>query len=95
MVYVQVTVLSSIIDSIKQLLERTPPELSSDIIDTGIYLTGGSAQITNLSKLIEMETDLKVNVVRNPGESVVRGISKIISDSKYRKLLYTPSENKY
>lgn len=42
-----------------------------------------------------METDLKVNVVRNPGESVVRGISKIISDSKYRKLLYTPSENKY
>ena len=88
-------VLSSIIDSIKQLLERTPPELSSDIIDTGIYLTGGSAQITNLSKLIEMETDLKVNVVRNPGESVVRGISKIISDSKYRKLLYTPSENKY
>ena len=33
--------------------------------------------------------------VRNPGESVVRGISKIISDSKYRKLLYTPSENKY
>lgn len=84
---------SSIIDSIKLLLERTPPELSADIIDTGIYLTGGSSCIKNINILIEQETGLKVNIVRTPGESVIRGIAKIISDPKYKKLMYTPREN--
>lgn len=84
--------LVSIVESIKTLLERTPPELSADIIDTGIYLTGGSSCINNLDKLIEQETGLKVNAVRTPGESVVRGLAKIISDPQYGKLIYTPRE---
>lgn len=83
----------AIIESIKLLLERTPPELSADIIDTGIYLTGGSSCIKNLDKLIEQETGLKVNQVRTPGESVIRGIAKIISDPKYKNLVYTPRDN--
>lgn len=87
--------LTSIIEAIKQLLERTPPELSADIIETGIYLTGGSAEIKNLDKLIEQETDLKVNLVKTPGESVIRGISKIVSDTKYKKLMYTPRESSF
>ena len=80
----------TIIDSIKTLLERTPPELSADIVDTGIYLTGGSSQIKNLDKLISAETDLKINLTDNPEESVIRGISYIMSDTKFRKLMYEP-----
>lgn len=80
----------TIIDSIKTLLERTPPELSADIVETGIYLTGGSAKIKNLDRLITSETDLKVNLTENPSESVIRGISYIMSDLKYRKLMYEP-----
>ena len=86
---------TDIIDAIKTLLERTPPELSSDIIDTGIFLTGGSAAIKNLDKLIAQETDLKVNTVKNPGESVIRGLSMIVSDSKYKKLTYEPRESSF
>lgn len=84
------TFFDSIVDEIKTLLERTPPELSADIMQKGIYLTGGSAQIKNLDQLISQETDLKVNRVDNPAESVIRGILTIMSDTKYRKLMYEP-----
>ena len=84
-----------IVDAIKNLLERTPPELTADIVDAGIYLTGASSSIKNLDKLIKKETDLNVNVIKNPGESVIRGISIIMSDSKYRKLMYEPKESTF
>ena len=84
-----------IVDAIKNLLERTPPELTADIVDAGIYLTGASSSIKNLDKLIKKETDLNVNVIKNPGESVIIGISVIMSDSKYRKLMYEPKESTF
>ena len=84
-----------IIEAIKNLLERTPPELTADIIDIGLYLTGASSEIANLDKLIEIETELKVNTIKNPGESVIRGISIIMSDSGYRKLMYEPRESSF
>lgn len=84
-----------IVDAIKNLLERTPPELTADIVDAGIYLTGASSSIKNLDKLIKKETDVNVNVIKNPGESVIRGISIIMSDSKYRKLMYEPKESTF
>ena len=84
-----------IIEAIKNLLERTPPELSADIIDTGIFLTGASSAISNLDKLISKETSLKVNTIKHPGESVIRGISMIMSDSVYRKLMYEPKESSF
>lgn len=84
-----------IIESIKNLLERTPPELTADIMDIGLYLTGASSAISNLDKLIAKETDLKVNTIKNPGESVIRGISMIMSDSSYKKLMYEPRESSF
>ncbi|WP_302625474.1 rod shape-determining protein [uncultured Eubacterium sp.] len=84
-----------ITEAIKNLLERTPPELSADIIDTGIYLTGGSSSIKNLDKLIAKETDLKVNTVNNAQDSVIRGISVIMSDSGFKKLMYEPRESSF
>lgn len=87
--------LHQIIENIKVILERTPPELSADIISRGIYLTGGSAAVKNLSKLITKETGLKVNVAEEPSETVIRGISKILSDQELMKLAYVPREKEY
>ena len=58
-------------DAIKVILERTPPELAADIIKDGVYFTGGTAQINNLEKFIKDETNLNVNIVEHPAESVV------------------------
>ncbi len=69
-----------IIDSIKLILEKTPPELSSDIIDKGIYLTGGGSLLVHLDKLIAKETGLKVKVAEKPRESVALGIHKVLQD---------------
>ena len=87
--------LYSLVDSIKILLERTPPELSADIIDTGIFLTGGSASIPRLDQLISKATGLKVNVVENPALTVINGLAEIINNPKLSDLLYTPRQNEY
>ena len=81
--------LESICTSIKLILERTPPELAKDIIHSGIYITGGGSQIHNLDKLFETITNIKVNTTDAPEESAVRGLVKIVSDSKFKKLPFT------
>lgn len=81
--------LESICTSIKLILERTPPELAKDIIHSGIYITGGGSQIHNLDKLFEGITNIKVNTADAPEESAVRGLVKIVSDSKFKKLPFT------
>ena len=87
--------IHSIIDSIKMILERTPPELASDIIDTGIHLTGGSSGIRHLADLINNETELHVVISDNPGESVVRGIKTIIEDPAFAEIAMIPKEKVY
>ncbi|PXV95527.1 rod shape-determining protein MreB [Lachnotalea glycerini] len=81
--------LHSIVDAVKVILERTPPELGADIIRAGIYLTGGSSNIQGLDKMFHKETGLKVNICDKPAESVARGFSKMINEAEYRKLAYT------
>jgi rod shape-determining protein MreB len=78
--------LYTIIDSIKIILERTPPEISSDIIDSGIYITGGSANIFSLDELIHKETELKVNICPDSSTTVVNGLGKIMEDNKLSSL---------
>lgn len=78
--------LYSIVDAIRIILERTPPEISSDIIDSGIYITGGSANIRNLDALISKETDLKINIAEHAANSVVIGLGKIIEDPNFNSL---------
>lgn len=87
--------LHSIIDSVKMILERTPPELSADIIEAGAYLTGGSAMIKNLDALIQKETGLKVNICDAPAEAVIRGLSEIVSNDKLHGLMFVPREKQY
>ena len=86
------TSFGSIADCVKQILERTPPELGADIYRHGIYLTGGASQTHNLAEYIADSTGIKVNVGEDPINSVVDGLAKIINEEKYRPLAYTTIE---
>lgn len=87
--------LLSIIDAIRIILERTPPEISSDIIDLGIYITGGSANIKYLDQLMSHDTDLKINICNDPANTVVNGLGKIIEDPKLSSLALTLKQTYY
>ena len=84
-----------IVDAAKMILERTPPELSADIIDEGIYLTGGSSNIAKLVDMLSLATELEANVYNNPDESVIRGIERIIAEKTFTKLATELKEKIY
>ncbi|NLB32907.1 MAG: rod shape-determining protein [Tissierellia bacterium] len=69
--------INSIVNAIKRVLERTPPELSADIYVNGIYLSGGGALLKGLNIYIERQTGIKVFVADNPLQSVALGAGKI------------------
>jgi rod shape-determining protein MreB len=70
----------AIIDAVRVALERTPPEVSADIIDRGIVLTGGGALLKNLDERLKVETGLPVFIADEPLTSVVLGAGKMLSD---------------
>ncbi len=71
---------SQIVDAIKTTLEKIPPELSSDIIDRGIFLAGGGALLKNMNVLIREHTELPVVVADDPLTCVVRGAGKALNE---------------
>lgn len=81
--------LSNICTSIKMILEKVPPELARDIVKSGIYLTGGGASVKDFSTYITNMTNIKVNVVENGDETVVRGLAKVLTDEKYKRFGYS------
>ncbi len=81
--------LNSICNSIKMILEKTPPELAKDIIHSGIYITGGGSQIHDLDDLFAQITGININTCEEPEECVVRGLVKIVSDNKYKHLAFS------
>lgn len=85
--------LESICASVKLILEKTPPELAKDIIHAGIYITGGGSKIKDLDQLFTQITNIKVNTCEDPEESAVRGLSKIATDSKYKRIPFTMKNN--
>ena len=74
--------VDTIVNAIRVALERTPPELSADISDRGIVLTGGGALLKNLDSRIRDETGLPVSIGDDPLASVVLGTGKLLSDFK-------------
>jgi len=74
--------VATIMNAIRVALERTPPELSADISDRGIVLTGGGAMLKNLDKRIREETGLPVSIAEEPLASVVLGTGKMLTDFK-------------
>lgn len=70
--------LMTMIDGVKDTLERTPPELSADIVDNGITLAGGTSQLKGFAERIQIETGLPVNVAEDPVTCVVMGSGKVL-----------------
>jgi rod shape-determining protein MreB len=72
--------VSAVVEAVKSLLERTPPELSSDIIERGIYLTGGGALLHGLDRLLELETGIPVRIAEDPISCVAMGTGKVLEN---------------
>ena len=72
--------INDIIDIIKATLEKTPPELASDIMEKGIILAGGGALIENIDKLVSERTGMPVFIAENALECVVKGTGKTLED---------------
>jgi len=82
------TVLSQIITSIKKVLEMTPPELSSDIVDRGMVLSGGTSLLRNIDDLLTKATGVPAHVVEDPESTVVSGIYTALADiDEFRRAL--------
>jgi len=80
--------VDAIVEAIRQSLERTPPELASDILDRGIILTGGGALLRGLDKRIRQETNLPVIVADDPLTCVVRGCGAVLDNMlKFEKVV--------
>ena len=83
-----------IVDSIKQTLEKTPPELASDIMERGIVLAGGGALIQNIDKLLSQKTGMPVYIAEEPLDCVARGTQKTIDDLEKLKTVLLNSKRK-
>ncbi len=72
--------IGTIVASVRSSLERTPPEIAADMVDSGIVLTGGGALLTGLDEIIHKETHLPVTIARDPLTCVVRGLGALLED---------------
>ncbi len=86
--------IDKIIEIVKATLEKTPPELASDIMEKGIVLAGGGALIQNLDKLLSLETGIPVFVAEQPLDCVVRGTGKTLEDLERLKEVLINSRKK-
>jgi len=75
-------ILSQMLAGIKEALENTPPELSADLVDMGLVLTGGGALLRNIDKLISKETGLPVNIADDPLSCVAIGTGKALENEE-------------
>ncbi len=88
-------ILSTIIDAIKFILEKTPPELSMDIMHEGICMTGGSTHIKNLDVLIQQETGLSIMKMEEPELTVAKGLGMIMENPEYDRMAYNLQESSF
>ena len=80
--------VGQIVNALRECLERTPPELAADIVDRGIYLTGGGALLRGLDLLMREVTNLNIRVAEDPLTCVVRGAGKILENLEvYEKVI--------
>ncbi len=86
--------ISKIVEIVKLTLEKTPPELASDIMEKGITLAGGGALIQNLDKLLSRETGMPVFVADGPLDCVVRGTGKTLEDLERLKTVLINSRKR-
>jgi rod shape-determining protein MreB len=81
--------LSMIIEAIRLTLEKTPPELAADIVNSGIYMAGGGSLLNGIDTLVREETNLPVMIAEEPNKAIVIGAGKILEDmSRYEKVIF-------
>lgn len=81
--------LSMIVEAIRSTLEKTPPELAADILNSGIYLAGGGSLLRGIDILIREETNLPVRIANEPHKAIVIGAGKILEDmATYEKVIF-------
>jgi len=81
--------VTAIIDAIRVTLERTPPELASDIMDRGIVMTGGGSLLRNFDRMVSKETGMPVHLTEEPTLCVVKGTGKILEELELLKSVLT------
>jgi rod shape-determining protein MreB len=80
--------VQAIVSAVRRALEVTPPELASDILDVGIVMTGGGAQLRGLGRLLERETGLRIHLDEQPLTCVVRGAARVLEEwNMYQSVL--------
>jgi rod shape-determining protein MreB len=72
--------IAAIVGAVKQTLERTPPELSADIVDNGIVMAGGGALLQGLDRLLADETGMPVTLTEEPLDAVVLGTGRALEE---------------
>lgn len=87
--------LAAIVEAVKLCLEQTPPELSADILDRGIILTGGGSLLKGLDERLREETNLPIIVAEDPLTCVVRGTGKILDDLEHYHKVLTKTRKEY
>ena len=80
--------VNAIVEAVKHALEKTPPELASDILDRGIIMTGGGSLLKGIDQIIRERTNVPVNVAEDPLLSVVKGTGMVLENiKKYEDVL--------
>ncbi len=82
--------VNAVVDAVKTTLDKCPPELSGDIMDRGIALTGGGALLKNLDERLREETGMPIHLVDNPLDSVVLGTGKCVEDFESLRQVLVP-----
>ena len=85
--------VGAIIEGVKSTLEKTPPELASDIMDRGIMVSGGGANLKGIDALIRKETGMPVQIADTPLDCVVMGAGKALE--QYEQINNSPYNGKY
>jgi rod shape-determining protein MreB len=81
----------TIVETVRTCLERTPPELAADIVDTGIVITGGGGLLRGLDRLLGTETQLPVTVAKDPVSCVALGVGRILDELDLLKKVAMPA----
>lgn len=85
--------VENIVEAVKQTLEKTPPELSSDVMDRGIILTGGGVLLKSLSDLLRKETEIPVHIAEEPLDCVAKGTGVALEEiDSLKKVLMSPKK---
>ena len=87
--------LDEIAQTIKSMLDRTPPDILPEIQKSGLYVTGGLANLSGISTYIEGVTNLNVTIAKNPELSAVKGLRQIISSKELQNLAYSMLDDNF